>query len=133
MARGHRIEQVMEVPMVVEDKIENYEKTKDIIALLKRLKLAADVEKVKDTKVYRSGKGKMRNRRYKLRKGPLFVHLNENPKLVKAARNIQGVEVCNVKRLGLKELAPGGQMGRMIVWTQGAFKALDSIFGTFRR
>ena len=30
----------------------------------------------------------MRNRRYKLRKGPLFVYLNENPKIVKAARNI---------------------------------------------
>ena len=50
----------------------------------------------------------MRNRRYKLRKGPLFVYLNENAKLVKAARNLLGVEVCNVKRLGLKELAPGG-------------------------
>ena len=88
MARGHRIEQVLEVPMVVEDKLENYEKTKDIIAALKRLKLMTDVEKVKTTKVYRSGKGKMRNRRYKLRKGPLFVHLNENPKLIKAVRNI---------------------------------------------
>lgn len=94
--------------MVVEDKIENYEKTKDVIAALKRLKLMADVDKVKNTKVFRSGKGKMRNRRYKLRKGPLFVYLNENPKLLKAVRNIKGIEVCNVKRLGIKELAPGG-------------------------
>ena len=108
MARGHRIEEVTEVPMVVEDKFESYEKTKDLIAALKRLHLAADIDKVKNTKVYRSGKGKMRNRRYKLRKGPLFVYLNENAKLVKAARNLLGVEVCNVKRLGLKELAPGG-------------------------
>lgn len=72
---------------------------------------------MKETKAFRSGKGKMRNRRYKLRKGPLLVYLNENAKLVKAARNILGIDVCNVKRLGLTDIAPGGQMGRMIVWT----------------
>ena len=43
MARGHRIEEVIEVPMVVEDKFESYEKTKEVIAALKRLKLLADV------------------------------------------------------------------------------------------
>ena len=94
--------------MVVEDKFESYEKTKEVVAALKRLNLGADIDKVKTTKVHRNGKGKMRNRRYKLRKGPLFVYLNENAKVVKAARNLLGIEVCNVKRLGLKELAPGG-------------------------
>jgi len=49
----------------------------------------------------RAGKGKMRNRRYQLRKGPLFIYSNENVKLVKAVRNIPGVEICNVNRLNL--------------------------------
>lgn len=40
MARGHRIDEVAEVPLVVEDKFESYEKTKDVIGALKRLKLA---------------------------------------------------------------------------------------------
>jgi len=56
----------------------------------------------------RAGKGKMRNRRYQTKKGPLVIYSNENSKLVKAFRNIPGVEVANVNRLNLKTLAPGG-------------------------
>lgn len=56
----------------------------------------------------RAGKGKMRNRRYNLKKGPLVVYANENVKMTKAFRNIPGVEVANVNRLSLKTLAPGG-------------------------
>lgn len=44
----------------------------------------------------------MRNRRYKMRKGPLVVYANENVKLVKAFRNIPGVDVANVYRLNLR-------------------------------
>lgn len=67
----------------------------------------------------------MRNRRYKSRRGPLVVYSNANAKLVKAFRNVPGVEVCNVFRLNLRQVAPGGQLGRFIIWTQSAFKALD--------
>jgi large subunit ribosomal protein L4e len=52
---------------------------------------------------------------------------------LKAFRNIPGVEVANVHRLNLRTLAPGGQLGRFCVWTESAFKALDSIFGTYRK
>lgn len=33
-------------------------------------------------------------------------------------------------RLNLLQLAPGGHLGRFIVWTQSAFDKLDSIYGT---
>jgi len=49
----------------------------------------------------RAGKGKLRNKRYRVRKGPLVVYFNENAKLVKAFRNVPGVEVVNVTRLNL--------------------------------
>jgi len=48
-----------------------------------------------------------------------------------AARNIPGIEVCHVDRLNLLQLAPGGHLGRFIVWTRSAFEKLDSIFGTY--
>ena len=60
-----------------------------------------------------------------MRKGPLIVYSNNNAKLVKAFRNIPGVEVCNVYRMNIRQLAPGGHCGRFIIWTQSAFKALD--------
>src|SRR5690606_29446943 len=49
--------------------------------------------------------------------------------LVKAFRNT-GVELSNVHRLNLLQLAPGGHLGRFIIWTQDAFEALNQIFGT---
>src|SRR5699024_5346251 len=36
----------------------------------------------------------------------------------------------NVKHLGLLQLAPGAHLGRFIIWTQGAFEALDSVYGS---
>ena len=38
--------------------------------------------------------------------------------------------MCSVDRLGLLTLAPGGHVGRFIIWTKSAFDKLDSIFGT---
>lgn len=32
--------------------------------------------------------------------------------------------------MNLLQLAPGGQLGRFIVWTQSAFNALDKLFGS---
>ena len=33
--------------------------------------------------------------------------------------------------LSLLDLAPGGHLGRFIIWTKGAFEKLDSLFGTY--
>jgi len=118
--------------LVVDDKLEGVEKTRDVVAFLKRFGAYEDVERVANTKAIRPGKGKLRNRRYRLRKGPLFVYNNENITLLRAVRNIPGVEISNVHRLNLRQLAPGGHLGRFIIWTESAFKALDKIFGTYR-
>lgn len=133
LARGHKCTEVPEFPLVVSDKLESYEKTKDAVAFLKRFGAYQDVQKVIDTKAQRPGKGKLRNKRYKTRKGPLVVYGNENVKLVQAFRNVPGVEVANVHRLNLRSLAPGGQVGRFIVFTQSAFAALDSLFGSYKQ
>lgn len=46
MAKGHAIERVNEVPLVVSDKVQEYKKTKQAVALLKSVKAWDDVEKV---------------------------------------------------------------------------------------
>jgi large subunit ribosomal protein L4e len=131
-ARGHRIEHAPLIPLVVDDKLEGVEKTKEAVAFLKKVGVYNDVAKVIDSKTTRSGVGKSRSKHYKIRKGPLFVYHGESRKLAQAVRNIPGVEIVNVSRLNLRQLAPGGQIGRLIIWTQSAFKALDQIFGTYR-
>lgn len=128
-ARGHRIGAVHEIPLVLSNAVENTQKTKDALAILNRHKVKADIDRVVNSKKIRVGKGKMRNRRYTQRRGPLLVY-NENNGVEKAFRNIPGVDVASVHRLNLLQLAPGGHVGRFIIWTQAAFEALDNIFGT---
>ncbi|KAJ0534717.1 putative ribosomal protein L4/L1e [Helianthus annuus] len=130
MARGHRIETVPELPLVVSDSAEGVEKTNAAIKVLKQIGAYSDAEKAKDSVGIRPGKGKMRNRRYINRKGPLIVYGTEGAKLVKAFRNIPGVEIANVERLNLLKLAPGGHLGRFVIWTKSAFEKLDSIYGS---
>jgi large subunit ribosomal protein L4e len=107
-ARGHRISQVPQVPLVIEDKLESIEKTKDAVKFLKKIGAFEDVEKVVSTRSMRAGMGKARGKRFRVRKGPLIVYFHENAKLTKAFRNVPGVEVANVNRLNLLQLAPGG-------------------------
>jgi len=137
MARGHRVEQLPEVPLVVADaELSSIAKTKDAVKLLSAVGAYADVERVKESRHLRPGKGKARGRRYVQKKGPLIIHNKEKegdrsaPQLVSAFRNIPGVELCHVSRLNLLQLAPGGHPGRFIIWTESAFKQLDTIFGT---
>ena len=101
------------IPLVVDDKLEGVEKTKEAVAFLKRVGVYDDVEKVIDTKTTRAGVGKSRSHHYKIRKGPLFVYHGESRKLAQAVRNIPGVEIVNVNRLNLRQLAPGGQIGNI--------------------
>eukprot|EP01138_Halocafeteria_seosinensis_P007891 gb/GECG01008062.1/.p1 GENE.gb/GECG01008062.1/~~gb/GECG01008062.1/.p1 ORF type:complete len:429 (+),score=66.39 gb/GECG01008062.1/:1-1287(+) len=131
MARGHKIDNLEEVPLVVSG-IEGIKKTKEATAVLERLGAFEDVQKVKDTKRIRVGKGKARNRRHVLRKGPLVI-FNENNGIEQAFRNIPGVELCSVDRMNLLQLAPGGHMGRLIVWTDGAFQRLEGLFGSLSK
>ncbi|KAK5578307.1 hypothetical protein RB653_003263 [Dictyostelium firmibasis] len=132
-ARGHKINGINEVPLVIaNESVDSIQKTKAAVELLKKINAYADVAKVIDTKHIRAGAGKSRNRRYKVRKGPLFV-ISGKSTVPQAFRNIPGVEVANVSRLNLLKLAPGGHLGRFIIWTKSAFEQLDSVFGTFSK
>ncbi|KAI7864117.1 ribosomal protein L4 domain-containing protein [Spinellus fusiger] len=130
MARGHRVEKIEEVPLVLADSVETISKTKDAVALLKAVNAYADVVKVSNSRKLRAGVGKLRNRRHRQRRGPLVI-FNEDNGIVKAFRNLPGVEVVDVRRLNLLQLAPGGHLGRFVIWTKSAFALLDSLYGTY--
>jgi len=132
MARGHKIENLPEVPVVCTNGIESLTKTKQAVSLLKSLNAYEDVEKCQDSKKIRAGKGKMRNRRYVMRRGPLVIY-NEDHGIKQAFRNLPGVELISVDRLNLLKLSPGSHLGRFCIWSQGAFQKLDAIYGTLRK
>jgi large subunit ribosomal protein L4e len=130
MARGHAIDNVPEVPLVVAtNAIKDLTKTKQAIALLKSLGAHNDVDRVINSKRLRAGRGKSRGRRYVQKLGPLVI-FNERSTLTRAFRNIPGVDLVSVTRLNLLKLAPGGHLGRFIVWTQDAIERVESIYGS---
>lgn len=124
-----------EVPLVVDSSAfadNSLVKTKAALGLLNAVGAGADVEKSKLSKKMRAGKGKMRGRRFRQRRGPLVIYdpETEGRDLVRGFQNLPGVETCPVTELNLLQLAPGGHLGRFIVWTSAAFKALDTIYGS---
>lgn len=128
MSRGHVVDEVPEIPLVLENGIESTKKTSAAKEILLAVGAYADVEKAADSKKIRAGKGKARNRRYVMRRGPLLIY-SENDGIEQSFRNLPGVEICCVTRLNLLQLAPGGHMGRFCIWTQSAVEALESIYG----
>jgi len=129
MARGHRIGQISELPIVVSDGAESITKTKQAVEMLNSLGCEEEMKRVLDSKKLRPGQGKMRNRRYVMSRGPLVVYAEDNG-IKRAFRNIPGVETACVDSLNLLKVAPGGNFGRFIIWTEGAFKKLGEIYGT---
>merc|ERR1712048_337431 len=127
--RWHRVMGVSQLPLILDDAVGQVAKTRDAIAMLKSLGVWDDVRRVLANRQLRAGKGKLRDRRHKHRRGPLFVVDEGAESLRRALRNIPGVDICNVNRLNIRQLAPGGHLGRFCVWTQSAFAALERIFG----
>lgn len=137
MARGHKVENVPELPLVISDKANEITKTKEAVKLLEALGGGDDLTRVQDSRKVRAGRGKCRNRRYVMRKGPLVVHAMDKEActkggLAKSFRNIPGVDVAHVDRLNLLTLAPGGAIGRFTIYTESAVKRLRSLFGTLK-
>jgi len=133
MARGHRIEKIPEIPLVVSNEtIVDVSKTSSAIKILKTINAFDDVEKVKESRKLRCGVGKSRNRRHTQRRGPLIIY-DAKASLCRAFRNLPGVELCCVTRLNLLQLAPGGHLGRLVIWTRGAFEKLNALYGSYKR
>lgn len=126
VSKRHKISDV-ELPLIIADDIQSVKKTKDIEKILDALKLSLDIERAKVKKV-RPGKGKMRGRRYKKKKSVLFI-VSKDSGIVKAAKNIAGVDVCNVSNVNIELLAPGTQAGRLTVFDKSAINKLGEIYG----
>lgn len=131
MARGHKIDEVPELPLVLSDGCQKLTKTKAAVDLLTKFGAADELEKVRASRKIRCGVGKSRNRRYVMRRGPLVIYDEDNG-VTRAMRNIPGVDLCKVDCLNLLQLAPGGHLGRFCVWTESAMKKLQTLYGSYK-
>ncbi len=126
-SRGHEVEGIPEIPLIVEDSLQALTKTKDVETALTNLGVLTDIYRVRESRRIRAGKGKHRGRKVKQAVGPLIV-VSENKGIVGAASNIPGIDVVNVKHLNAELLAPGTHPGRLTLWTNGALEQLSEIY-----
>ena len=140
VARGHQLDESVEhLPIVlgnytetVDGKTEEYSietfshgsATRKVIAIFNELGLGHDLHRARSNRKIRAGKATMRGRVHKTPKSVLLV-VKEKAGLAQAARNLPGVDVVAAKDLSAEDLAPGGDVGRLTVFTKDAVEALN--------
>lgn len=125
-ARGHLFSG--EPIVVAKDDLEGVVKTAEVRKFLAACGRWDDVMRAKDGRKVRAGRGKMRGRKYKQPKSLLIV-AGRKGGLIKASRNLPGVDVITVERLNVELLAPGTHAGRLTVWTESSLKWLGETYG----
>ncbi|HEY6237825.1 MAG TPA: 50S ribosomal protein L4, partial [Thermoplasmata archaeon] len=121
-ARGHDIPEGLHLPVVLEASVEDVATAADARGLLGRLKLWDDVQRASDGIHQRAGRGKVRGRPRRFPRSLLLV-ISTSGK-ARGFRNLPGVDVVPVGRLGTEDLAPGGDPGRLTLISQPALETL---------
>ena len=120
--RGHKFDEKITLPVIVEDKFESIKKTKDVINALDKIGLYSDVLRAADGKHIRAGKGKRRGRKYKTPKSILII--SKKDEILKSSGNLTGVDVVKPEKINIEYLAPGGDAGRLTIITKSALKEI---------
>ena len=123
--RGHKIDGIELFPIVVEDDIESISNTRKMINVLNNLNIIQDVKRLENRK-RRSGKVVLRGRASKIGKSVLFV-VSNSEKISKACSGIPGVDSCSAKDLSVLNLAPGGTVIRLTVFSKKAIEEISQI------
>ena len=123
-ARGHQLSEVA-LPVVVADEMFTAKKTQDIADVLGKIGLGADLERAKDGVHVRAGMGKLRGRAYRTPRSVLLVTADGK---APGAHNLAGVDVVAARNLSAEHLAPGGDPGRLTVYTKTALEHLREAY-----
>ncbi|MBN3037460.1 MAG: 50S ribosomal protein L4 [Candidatus Diapherotrites archaeon] len=123
--RGHELNGIKDVPIIVEDKFQSLKKTKEAVETLTKLGLGKDLNRASKKKVRA---GKKRVAKHEKKKSVLII-VGKDDGAIKACRNIQGVDIATVERLNVGLLAPGAHAGRLTVWTESAVKQVGEKYG----
>ncbi|MGC8669895.1 MAG: 50S ribosomal protein L4 [Candidatus Micrarchaeia archaeon] len=116
-------------PIIVGDEIESIKKTKQLVDVLKKLGIENYIESGHDPSIR---KGIRRNSRARHFKKVLLFVFSKDVEAKKAARNIPGVDVCDVNSLTVSALAPGGNPGRISIWSESAISAIESAINKYK-
>lgn len=120
--RGHKFDEKITLPIIIDDKFEKITKTKDVITALDKIGVYDDVLRATNGKHIRAGKGKSRGRKYKTPKSILIVSTKDEIKI--SSKNLTGIDIINPKDMDIEFLAPGGDAGRLVIFSKSAIKEI---------
>ena len=115
--RGHDFDDDVELPLVVADDFEEVHRTQEVVDVLEALGVHADVERADEGRTRRAGRGTTRGRTYREPSSILFVTSDEPSR---GARNLAGADVTTGAEVNVEDLAPGGDPGRLTIFTESA-------------
>jgi len=118
---GQRVPKVY--PIVLDESVNELKKTKEFLDLLNKFGFEEELNRISKIKV-RAGRGKLRNRRYIIKRGPLIVVSDEDDNLVKIANNIKGVEIVHIDFLLAKDFGMDINPGRIVLFTKNSLEQL---------
>lgn len=118
-SRGHEFAEGLSLPLVVIDEFETLVKTQEVVGFLETVGAYDDVMRADNGRTIRSGRGTTRGRKYR-EPAALLVVTSSDAGPSKAARNLPGVDVGTATTVSAEDLAPGGQPGRLTLWTESA-------------
>ena len=120
-ARGHQFDDNVSFPIVVADAVQDIKTTAEVSDFLQKIGLGYDLDRAKFGRKIRAGRGKMRNRKYRTPVSVLIVVSEREMPIFESASNLPGVQIEEVSSLSAAILAPGGDAGRLTVYTESAF------------
>ncbi len=126
-ARGHHLPASLHLPLVLEDPVEEIRTSADARELLQKLKLWTEVERARDGTHLRAGRGRRRGRVRRTPRSLLIV--TSAPGKARGFWNLSGVDVVPVLRLATEDLAPGGDAGRLTLFSHAAVESLRARLG----
>ncbi|MFB6168768.1 MAG: 50S ribosomal protein L4 [Haloferacaceae archaeon] len=115
--RGHRFDDGVDLPLVLSDEFETVNRTQEVVDVLEALGVHADVERADEGRTRRAGRGTTRGRTYREPTSILFVTSDEPSR---GARNLAGADVTTGSEVNVEDLAPGGDPGRLTIFTESA-------------
>jgi len=121
--RGHKLNENIEFPIIVSNKIESVIKSKDLKSILLKLGFAEDLQRTYINRVKSVHKNDS-NRRSAL---SVLIIVSNNAEITKLDNSLPGVGVKSVKSVSVLDLAPGSKPARLTVYSENALKELENL------
>ena len=122
-ARGHKVAANIKLPIILENSFESVNKTGQVYKVLSAL-IGSDLARSSKP---RPRVGVRARRGGKIYPKSVIIAVSKDAPILKAARNIAGVDVVKASDLSVELLAPGAKAGRLAIYTEAALAEIAKL------